>query len=121
MKNDIKKIMSGCYVPTKSDVIRIYDEFSKSNEKSELSSILSDVFDWLSQEPQSISYKNGVIYVRPELNTEDIFVYHVIFIDERKNLYIDEKLSNDNIFEMTIKDYLPSIKEFIAEMIVEEL
>lgn len=119
IEKNINKITQGCYCPTKTDIVRIYNSISHDNPQNEISGILSEIFDWLSQVPQSIPYKKGVLYIRPELDPVDVFVYHVIFIDEVKKRYIDEKISDSDglLFEYDIKTYLPNIKESIFNII----
>lgn len=80
MKNTIKKIdqlMSGSYEPSLSDVKRIYGEYSLN--KGELSAVLSDVFNWLSQEPLMVQYMQGKLYARAEADKDEILAIHYIY------------------------------------------
>lgn len=118
-KNKIESLMSGCYEPTLSDVKKIYNEYSLN--KGEIAGILSDVFGWLAQGAIQDEYKNGKIYARAEVDNEDILVIHFIYVNEKDEVFIEQKLGNDeDITNATLESYIPDIKQIIKDILLQD-
>lgn len=118
-KYKIESLMSGCYEPTLLDVKRIYNEYSLN--KGEIAGVLSDVFGWLAQDPMQYEYKNGKIYARAEVDDEDILVIHFIYINEMDEVFIEQKLGNEeDITSTTIENYIPDIKRIINDILLKD-
>lgn len=118
-KHKIESLMSGCYEPTLSDVKRIYNEYSLN--KGEIAGVLSDVFGWLAQDVIQCEYKNGKIYARAEVDVEDILVIHFIYINEMDEVFIEQKLGDDeDITSATLESYIPDIKRIINDILLQD-
>lgn len=101
--------MSGPYEPNLADCNRIYKEYSLN--KGEMAAVLSDVFNWLAQEPYSCNYKNGTLYLRAEADVQQILCIHYIYVINNE-IVLDEKIgSEDDISNWSLDKCLSVIKE----------
>ena len=112
----IQKLITGSYEPTLADCKRIYNDYSLNKG---LAGVLSDVFEWLSQEPISRTYKGGTAYLRAEADKDMILCVHCIFLND-KNVFIDEKFGNfDDITIYSLKSFFSDvIKDYIDEYLL---
>ena len=118
MKNNekIEALMSGCYEPTLADCTRIYKEYSFN--KGEIAAVLSDVFNWLTQEPICHKYMDGTIYLRAEACSKEVLCVHYIYANEIKGIVIDEKIAcDDDITDQKLISFLSEVKNEIKETI----
>lgn len=114
----IQKKMSSSYEPSLADSNRIYKEYCINEGR--ISEVLSDVYDWLAQEPICIDYKKGKIYMRCEAtNSPDILCVHYFYINEEKNIKIEDFISDGDgdIIDSSIKSLTAMVKEAIQEEI----
>lgn len=112
-KDKINKLMSGPYEPSLTDCNRIYKEYSLN--KNEVAAVLSDVFNWLAQEPYSRNYKNGTLYLRAEADAQYVLCVHYIYTDNSK-IILDEKVGlEDDMSNWSLDKYLSLIKEMVME------
>lgn len=109
----IRKLMTGSYEPTFADCRRIFNDYSLNEG---LAGVLSDVFEWLSQEPISRTYKGGTVYLRAEADKYMVLCVHCIFL-KGKNVFIDEKFGDfDDITTYSLKSFFSNaIKGYIDE------
>lgn len=105
-KKKIQKMMSSSYEPSLADSNRIYKEYCINEGR--ISEVLSDVYDWLAQEPICIDYKKGKIYMRCEAtNSPDILCVHYFYINEEKNIKIEDfNRRNTFVFVKSISHYV---------------
>lgn len=112
-KDIIEKLMSGPYEPSLADCNRIYKEYSLN--KGEISAVLSDVFDWLAQEPYRCNYKGGTLYLRAESDIHQVLCVHYIYVINNKIILDGKVSSEDDISDWSLVKYSSIIKEMVAE------
>lgn len=117
-KKRIEKMMSNCYVPTLADTVRLYKEYKPAT--NELTVCLRDAYSWLLQEPTFINYKNGELYLRCEMTTEDVLAVHYIYINKQSldTVILDDFYAPDvetmDITAFTLKELFGQIKEIVS-------
>ena len=112
-KDKIKKLISGPYEPTLADCNRIYKEYSLN--KGEVAAVLSDVFNWLAQEPYSCNHKRGTLYLRAEADVQQVLCVHYIYVIDNEIILEGKMGSEDDISDWSLDKCSSVIKEMMME------
>ena len=115
-----------CYEPTLSDVVRLYQQLANYNP-GDKAAVLEEAFGFLAQEPIMTDYREGKLYIRPELssyknesdkNKRDYCnLIKVLFIREKDKFALDGSYEPDYEtfeYDTKLKYFLSEIKEQLS-------